>query len=267
MRYLLFLFLALIGAGAAQAQDLVLRGGIVVNPDGRPPIRNAVVVVRGGRIADLGPAGRVRVPRGVPVIDATGRWIVPGYVDSHVHFFQSGGLYTRPDAIDLRAAVPYEQELAAIRADLSDTFARYLASGVTAVADVGGPMWNFDVRRLSIDNPRAPRVAAAGPLISTWRPPVLSDVVDPPIIAATSPEEARALVRAQVPQRPDFIKIWYVVLPGQTPAQFLPVVRAAIEEAHGAGIRVAVHATELETARAALEAGADILVHLSLIHI
>lgn len=129
------------------------------------------------------------------------------------------------------------------------------------MADVGGPMWNFDVRERSRSHGRAPRVAVAGPLISTWKPPVLSDVADPPIIAATTPEEARELVRAQIPRRPDFIKIWYVVPQAQTAEQFLPVVRAAIEEAHRAGLRVAVHSTELETARTAVRAGADILVH------
>ena len=49
------------------------------------------------------------------MIDLTGKWIVPGYVDAHVHFFQSGGLYTRPDALDLRSARSYETEIAAIR--------------------------------------------------------------------------------------------------------------------------------------------------------
>jgi imidazolonepropionase-like amidohydrolase len=260
VRRLLFILLCL-WATPAQAQDLVLRGGTVINADGSPPVADAIVVVRGGRIAEVGRRGRVRIPAGVQVIDAAGRWIVSGYIDSHVHFFQSGGLYTRPDGLDLRAVIPYETEVARVRADLDDVFARYLASGVTGVADVGGPMWNFDVRDRAVATQRAPRVAATGPLISTWRPPVLSDAADPPIIAAASAEEARALVRAQLPRRPDFIKIWYVVQPGQTAEQFLPIVRAAIEEAHGAGLRVAVHATELETARAALQAGADILVH------
>jgi imidazolonepropionase-like amidohydrolase len=217
--------------------------------------------VRGGKIVEVGRRGRVRVPQGLETIDVTGRWIVPGYVDSHVHFFQSGGLYTRPDVIDLRSHRSSQDEIAAIKDRLDDTFARYLASGVTAVADVGGPMSNFDIRGRSEGNPRAPRVAAAGPLISTWQPPALNEVADPPIIAAATADEARALVRAQLPRRPDFIKLWYVVLPGQTAQQFLPVVSAAIDEAHKGGIRVAVHATELETARAAVRAGADILVH------
>lgn len=257
----LLVMLACVVGPVAWSQDLVLRGGTVVNADGTAPLRDAVVVIRNGRIAEVGKASRVRVPDNVRVIDATGKWIVPGYVDGHVHFFQSGGLYTRPDAVDLRAARSYEVEVAAIRGGLDDVFARYLASGVTAVADVGGPMWNFEVRKRSASNPKAPHVTVAGPLISTWRPPVLNDAADPPIIAATTPEQARALVRAQIPYRPDFVKIWYVVRRGETPAQFLPVVQAVIDEAHAAKIRVAVHATGLETARAAVRAGVDILVH------
>ncbi len=50
-------------------------------------------------------------------------------------------------------------------------------------------------------------------------------------------------------------------MPGQPAEAWLPVGRAAIEEAHALGLRVAVHATELETARIALRAGADVLVH------
>lgn len=259
MKWLIFAMACCL-ATAAQAQNLVLRGGTLVNSDGSAPIPNAVIVIRDGRIAEVG-GSEVRAPEGFQVIDAAGKWIVPGYVDAHVHFSQSGGLYTRPDGVDLRSVRSYEAETESIRSGIDETLARYLASGVTAVADVGGPMWNYDVRERSAANPRAPRVAATGPLISTWRPPVLSEVADPLIIAATTPEEARALVRAQLPRRPDYIKIWYVVLPGQTAEQFLPVVRAAIDEAHGAGLRVAVHATELETARAAVRAGADILVH------
>lgn len=253
--------LACLIAPSVSAQDLVVRGGTVINPDGSAPFTNAVIVIRNGQIAEVGRADQVSIPKGIAVIDATGKWIVPGYVDAHVHFFQSGGLYTRPDAIDLRAAKSYEAEVAAIRRGLDGVFARYLASGVTAVADVGGPIWNFEVRKLSAAGIKAPHTAVAGPLISTWRPPVLNDAPDPPIIAASTPDEARALVRAQIPHRPDFVKIWYVVRRGETPAQFLPAIQAVIEEAHAAKIRVAVHATGLETARAAVLAGADILVH------
>ena len=68
-------------------------------------------------------------------------------------------------------------------------------------------------------------------------------------------------MRRVLAERPDLIKLWWI------PEAVVPVVeqtawiRAAIEEAHDDGVRVAVHATRLEVARAAVRAGADILVH------
>jgi imidazolonepropionase-like amidohydrolase len=57
------------------------------------------------------------------------------------------------------------------------------------------------------------------------------------------------------------VKIWYIVDQEHPVDSFRPIVRATIEESHARKIRVAVHATELETARAAVEEGADVLVH------
>ena len=128
------------------------------------------------------------------------------------------------------------------------------------MVDVGGPFWNFKVREQSQKTDLAPRVAVAGPLISTYQPAALT-TEDPPIIKVNSVEEARSLVKRQVEMKPDLIKIWYIVRQGQKPEDHLPLVRATIEESHKHHIRVAVHATGLETARAAVRAGADVLVH------
>lgn len=251
----------LVGLSVHAQTTVAISGATLVNPDGKPPVANAVVLIQNGRISRAGSQQNVQIPKEATVIDARGKWIIPGLVDSHVHFFQSGGLYTRPDGLDLRKVVPYEKEIETIKSNLSDTFARYLRSGVTSVVDVGGPFWNFDVRALAEKTDAAPRVAIAGPLVSTYQPPVLSDVEDAPIIKGNTPEEARELVRRQAAKKPDLMKIWFVVLPNETPEKHLPVVRAAIEESHKHGIRVAVHATQLETARAAIQAGADVLVH------
>src|SRR4029077_4254005 len=62
-------------------------------------------------------------------------------------------------------------------------------------------------------------------------------------------------------KHPDYVKIWYIVTPDQPASSFRPVVHAVIEESHTRKLRVAVHATELEAARAAVEEGADLLVH------
>src|SRR5215813_10916173 len=165
------LLASIIAAQQQQTGITVIQGATVITGTGSPSIRNGAIVIDGGRIRDIGPRNEVRVPNNAQVIDARGKWIIPGLIDAHVHFSQSGGLYTRPDVIDLRSRRPYEKELEWIRGRLPYTFERYLASGITSVVDCGGPMWNFDVRDLAAATKKAPRVAVAGPLISTYLPP------------------------------------------------------------------------------------------------
>lgn len=229
---------------------------------GAAPIPDAVVLVEGDRIAAVGPRSKVKIPRNTAVVDVSGRFITPGLIDAHVHFFQSGGVATRPDIADLRDVHPYAEEQAALRARLDDTFRRTLASGVTAVVDMGGPFWNFEVRDRARSAPEgaAPRVAVTGPLLSSVDRPQL-DLGDAPIRKAATPEEARAQVQAQLPHHPDFIKIWFIPDKEKGVEPVVPLVQAAVDEAHRAGLRVAVHATGLAEARASVELGADILVH------
>lgn len=262
--YLLLLSAALLlgtFAPSARAQSVkALVGGTLIRPAAGEVLENATVLIEGNRIAAVGPAAAVKVPEGARRIDVSGQYVLPGLIDAHVHFFQSGGLYTRPDVIDLRWRKSYEEVIADIKASLAETFRRYLASGVTSVVDMGGPMWNLKVRATADSLAKAPRVVVAGPLIASVARPKL-DVGDPPILKVETPEEARRIVQQQVEAGVDLVKIWYIVGPTETPAAFRPVVEATIEAAHEAGVRVAVHATGLATARAAVEAGADILVH------
>jgi len=257
----LCLFLAsIVGAQQRQSGITVIQGATVITGSGSPSIRNAVIVIDAGRIRDIGPRNEVRVPNNAQVIDAKGKWVIPGLIDAHVHFSQSGGLYTRPDIIDLRSRRPYEKEMAWIKEHLPSTFERYLASGITGVVDCGGPMWNFDVREIALRTMKAPRVAVAGPLISTFLPPA-TPTDDPDIVKPDSPSQARDLVRRQLDRQPDLVKLWWIRRPGDNLDQQIEIMSAAIEESKARRVRVAVHATELETAKAALRAGADILVH------
>src|SRR5215831_10537626 len=249
-------------AGAQQRQSgiQVIQGGTIITATGNPTIRNGTIVIENGRIRDIGPRNEVRVPNNAQTIDARGKWIIPGLIDAHVHFSQSGGLYTRPDIIDLRKWRPYEKEMEWIKQRLPFTLEKYIESGITGVVDCGGPMWNFEMRDIANHTAKAPRVAVAGPLIATYLPPT-TWAGDPDIVKPNSPAQARDLVRKQIERQPDLIKLWWIRMPGDNLDQQVQIMSAAIDESKSHGIRVAVHATELETAKAALRAGADILVH------
>ncbi len=257
---LIIVFLILALQHSAQSVEYAVTGAAFINTADGKVIENAVILVEGDRIKDVGRAGKLKIPAGVKVIYATGKWILPGMIDGHIHLFQSGGLYTRPDAVNLSSFYPYEKDQQWIKDNRADLMRRYLACGVTSLVDVGGPFSNFDVRTYCNASPIAPNVYVTGPLISTYQPPNL-DKNDPPIIKVKNEEEARELVRKQLPYKPDFIKIWYIVLPGQSAEKTLPIVKATIEEAHKNNLKVAVHATEYATATLAVKAGCDILVH------
>ena len=263
---------ALLAATAACAEikpapgaegGVAIVGATVIHPerdDAKASEPDSTIIISGRRIVAVGPSSSVAVPPKSTVIDARGKWVIPGLVDGHVHFFQSGNLYTRPDVADFTRSVPYANEVARNQSRLPATFKVWLASGVTSVVDIGGPFWNFEMRDAAERTREAPRVAVAGPLISMIADPKL-DLGDPPIIEITSTDAARDLVRRELSRKPDYIKVWFIHRAGEDLTAQEAIVRAAADEAHRAGVALAVHATELIVAKAALRAGADYLVH------
>ncbi|HEY2817691.1 MAG TPA: amidohydrolase family protein [Casimicrobiaceae bacterium] len=250
-------------AWSRASADFAVVGATVVHPerDKEAAIQsNATIVVAGNRIVAVGATSSTPVPPGTMIIDGHGKWIVPGLVDGHVHFFQSGNLYTRPDVADFTKWIPYPKEVVRNQARLSATFKVWLASGVTSVVDIGGPLWNFEMRDTALQTKAAPRVAVAGPLLSMIPDPKL-DLGDPPIIEIRSIEAARDLVQRELLRKPDYIKVWFIHRADQDLAAEEAIIRAAGDAAHRAGVALAVHATELNVAKAALRAGADYLVH------
>ena len=260
MKKLIVFAIAALLALSVRGEKVSLVGGTVINPaDGRV-IENAVLVINGDKIESVASRKETGVPVGSRWVDCTGKFILPGYIDTHIHFFQSDALFTRPDAADFTKIRPYADEIAWIKSHLNDVFARYLRCGITSVVDVGGPMWNFEVRKVANSTAKAPRVAVAGPLISSVSRPQLN-LGDPPIVQVNTPEDARAMVRTLAAKTPDYIKIWFIVDPEHPLEKFRPIVHAVVDESHARKLRVAVHATELEAARTSVEEGADLLVH------
>jgi len=242
---------------------LAIVGATVIHPEREPSeavVRDSTIVIRGDRIAVVGPTASIGSSERARRIDGRGKWVIPGMIDAHVHFDQSGNLYARPDIADFTGWVSYAREQARNRSRLAATFRAWVASGVTGVVDVGGPDWTFEVRDAARHTRVAPRVAVAGPLVSMVARPQL-DLGDPPIVEVRTPEEARALVRRTLAKHPDWIKVWFIHHAGDDLARQQAIVAAAGDAAHAAGVRLAVHATELAVAKAALRAGADYLVH------
>jgi imidazolonepropionase-like amidohydrolase len=254
------ILLLLNSAAAADQRTIAITGANIFDGTGARPFRNGTVVIRGERIVDVGPRSEVNLPDDAQVIDARGKWIIPGLIDAHVHFFQSAGIFTRPDVIDLTHLVPHKKEHEWFKERLPYTFTRYLCSGVTGVLDAGGSDWVFEIRERAARDVMAPRVAVVGPLISTFRSPLQENIASPMSIIQT-PEDARVAVLKTLKNKPDLIKIWFIREQGVELDDQVSVYRAAIETSHAHGVRVLAHATELDTAKAVLKAGADILAH------
>jgi hypothetical protein len=71
---------------APQAQALVIQGGTLIDGNGGPPVSNSVIVIEGNRITAAGAAGQVQVPQGAQIVDAAGKWIIPGLWDCQVNY-------------------------------------------------------------------------------------------------------------------------------------------------------------------------------------
>src|SRR5213076_1036812 len=120
---------------AAHAEKLALINGTLINPGTERVLTTARILIDGDRITDFGDEITASVSKEARVIDCKGKFILPGYIDTHVHFFQSGDLFTRPDAADLTSVRPYKDEVAWMKSHVNDVFARYLRCGITSVVD------------------------------------------------------------------------------------------------------------------------------------
>ncbi len=133
-------------------------GGRIIDGLGGPPIENGVVLVEGGRIAAIGPAGSVEVPGGAEIVDASGGTVLPGLADMHVHLM--GGW--DGEAVDV---LGYRRYLDAL-----------LYAGVTTVLDTGGLLLFLQQMRQEIEAGRieGPRLRFVGPLLDgvdpVWPP-------------------------------------------------------------------------------------------------
>jgi imidazolonepropionase-like amidohydrolase len=237
-----------------------LVGATLVDGSGAPPIPDAVVVLRGGTVECAGSRASCSVPEGVGTLDLAGRWITPGLVDAHVHFSQTGWADGRPDALDVRDRFPYPATVADLEAHPERFFRALLCSGVTAAFDVGGYPWTWDLPERAEADRGAPHVAAAGPLLTTldhW----LNLPAERQFVYLTDEASARDGVAYLAARGTDAVKVWLIVTGERPMEELAAVVAAAGEAAAERDLPLVVHATGLAEAKAALAAGARVLVH------
>jgi imidazolonepropionase-like amidohydrolase len=242
------------------APPRALTGATLIDGRGGAPVANANVILRDGKIDCAGTAAQCAVPQGVDVTDVRGMWITPGLIDSHVHFSQTGWADGRPDAIDVRAAHPYEVTEADLKRNPERYGRSYVCSGVTSVWDVGGYPWTLRLHDRFENNTQVPHVVAAGPLMSTldhW----LNLPAERQFIVLKDPESARTGINYLASQGSKAVKVWFIVTKDLPVEGSTPAVMAAGEEARKHNLPLIVHATGLAEAKVALRAGANVLVH------
>lgn len=225
------------------ATSLVLRGATLIDGTGAPARPNSLVVISGERIVSVGqatPETLKALPAGARVEDASGKWIVPGFVDAHVHADSDADLKQM-----LRWGV---------------TSARLMAEDVEAAAKLAAATrGRTDVPEVF---PAAPIFTAKGGWWDQGQPPDsnLDRFPDTPERARSAARRAKTLGSFEVKLMLDDMGWCRDPLP-RLPRVTPEVAKALIDEARRAGLRVSVHAPNLADAKEAITGGATALAH------
>ncbi|MBI1874053.1 MAG: amidohydrolase family protein [Acidobacteria bacterium] len=216
---------------ARPAGTLALVGARVFDGTGAPVIEAGTIIVSNGKVDQVGPSTRVKIPAGTERIDVTGKTIVPGLVNAHGHVGDTVGLRSDPKS--------YTEE------HIKRQLRLYSSYGITTVFSLGGDReQGFAVRDASRAQPDVARLFVAGD-----------------VITGKTPDEARAMVQRVADQKPDIIKIRVDDNLGTTTKMAPEIYRAVIDAAHQRGLRVAAHVFYLDDAKSLLKTGADYIAH------
>jgi imidazolonepropionase-like amidohydrolase len=193
------------------SDGLALVGATLIDGTGGPPLADAAVVVRGGRIESVGTRTGFELPQRTSELDLSGRWIIPGLIDAHTHLAPAA-TWARP---------------------------RFLAWGVTTVRDVHGGLNAVIALRkhANLGTGDTPRMYVAGSMIDGL-PTTYTDA-----IGVNSEKAARKAVDRLVSAGVDFIKIYTHI--------DVPLLRAILDEARTFNVSVTGHLGMVDAVTAA----------------
>jgi len=257
---------------ADASRVIALRAGRLFDGKSDRLLEDQMVVIRGDRIAEVGPAARVSIPAGAEVIDLRRATVLPGLIDTHTHLFLTGESAGRYDEQLLKESWQYRTIEAVVNAR------KDLEAGFTTMRDLeteGAMYSDVDVRnainRGLIPGPRLQVVTRA--ISTTGGYPLEGYSPEVPVPSGAqivdSPEEARKAVREQIKYGADLIKIYsthrFRFTPEgklvSIPTLTLDEIRAIVDEAHREEVKVACHAYGGEGLRNCIEAGVDSIEH------
>ncbi|MGO9127134.1 MAG: amidohydrolase family protein [Terriglobales bacterium] len=253
---------AIASAQVAPSTELVLSGGTVYQSPGAKPIHDAVVVIRGGKIAVIGKSHNVRVPHSATVLNCSGKVIVAGFWNSHVHFTED--IWNDPPGTAAKAGNSCVTCLQAIH--MRDMLTRW---GFTTVWDLGSdPQKTQTLRRMVDSNViPGPKILMAGSIFPKNGHPVYLPA-EMQLPEAATPQEAEQMAQGYLdPGSPtggfDGIKLFTGAYMGDKPVINMDtaIVKAAVDAAHAEGKPVFTHPQNYAGVDNALAGGADILAH------
>jgi len=234
----------------ASADTLVLRGGTVYASPDAAPISNAAVVTSNGVITAVGSASEVQSPSDARVIDCTGKTVVAGFWNSHVHFTQAVWQHA--------GTAPAAPMTAHMREMLTQW-------GFTTVWDLGSdPSDSLALRRrVNAGEVLGPNILLAGDIFPKGgHPAYLPPELQLPEAAAA--EEAEKMTRSYLGMGLDGMKLFTGVYMGNKPVvnMDLAIAKAAVEVAHAQGKPVFAHPQNKTGMETVIAAGVDIMAHI-----
>lgn len=208
---------------------VAITGVTLIDGRGTPAVKGQTVVIRDGRIAEVGATGKVKAPAGAVVVDGTGMTLIPGIVGMHDHMF-----YTAAGGVGVTMSFTGPK--------------LYLASGVTSVRTTGtrSPYADINLRAV-IDSGLVP-----GPRIHVTTPYLTGPEGGGSMSIAASPEQARRFVAYWAAEGATWVKFYTDISRA--------AMKAAIDEAHKQGIKATGHLCSV-TFQEAIDLGIDDFAH------